>query len=139
MNNGRLAVLSVVICLMVAPALVLAHHAATQYETDKLITLKGTITEFKFVNPHPHLYFEVKDASGNVEMWIAESGAPPSRWYNSGWRANALKFGAQCHAIAPSPRTRSSHRPPIITCLGRVTKSSNDRFMYSTARPRKRW
>jgi Family of unknown function (DUF6152) len=93
MKNGRLAVLSVLICLLVAPVLVLAHHAATQYETDKLVTLKGTITEFKFVNPHPHLYFEVKDAAGNVEMWIAESGAPPSRWYNSGWRANALKFG----------------------------------------------
>jgi hypothetical protein len=93
MKNGRLAVLLVLIGLLIAPALLLAHHAATQYETDKLITLKGTITEFKFVNPHPHLYFEVKDTAGNVEMWIAESGAPPSRWYNSGWRANALKFG----------------------------------------------
>ena len=93
MKNGRFAVLSVVICLLVAPALVLAHHAATQYETDKLITLQGTVTEFRFVSPHPHLYFEVKDAAGNVAVWVAESGAPPSRWYNSGWRANALKVG----------------------------------------------
>ena len=93
MKNGRLAVLSVVIGLLVAPVLVLAHHAATQYETDKLITLQGTVTEFRFVSPHPHLYFEVKDAAGNVAAWIAESGAPPSRWYNSGWRANALKVG----------------------------------------------
>ena len=92
MKNRRLAVLSVVIGLLVAP-LVLAHHAATQYETDKLITLKGTVTEFRFVNPHPHLYFQVKDEAGTVSEWIAESGAPPSRWYNSGWRANALKFG----------------------------------------------
>jgi Family of unknown function (DUF6152) len=93
MKNGRLAVLSVVIGLLMAPVLILAHHAATQYETDKLITLQGTVTEFRFVSPHPHLYFEVKDAAGNVAAWIAESGAPPSRWYNSGWRANALKVG----------------------------------------------
>jgi len=92
MKNGRLAVLSVVIGLLV-PMVVLAHHAATQYETDKLITLQGTVTEFRLVNPHPHLYFQVKDAAGNVAEWIAESGAPPSRWYNSGWRANAIKAG----------------------------------------------
>ena len=93
MKNGRLAVLSLVIGLLMTPVLVLAHHAATQYETDKLITLQGTVTEFRFVSPHPHLYFEVKDAAGNVAVWVAESGAPPSRWYNSGWRANALKVG----------------------------------------------
>ena len=93
MKNRRLAVLSVVIGLLMAPVLVLAHHAATQYETDKLITLQGTVTEFRFVSPHPHLYFEVKDAAGNLAVWVAESGAPPSRWYNSGWRANALKVG----------------------------------------------
>jgi hypothetical protein len=93
MKNGRLAVLSVVIGLLVAPVLVLAHHAATQYETDKLITLQGKVTEFRFVNPHPHLYFEVKDSAGDVSVWIAESGAPPARWYNAGWRANALKAG----------------------------------------------
>src|SRR5262245_2633911 len=93
MKNRRFAVVSVVIGMLVAPVLVFAHHAATQYETDKLITLKGTVTEFRFVNPHPHLYFQVKDEAGNVAEWIAESGAPPSRWYNSGWRATALKVG----------------------------------------------
>src|SRR5437899_12664918 len=93
MKNGRLAVLSVVIGLLMAPVLVLAHHAATQYETDKLITLQGTVTEFRFVSPHPHLYFEVKDAAGNVAVWVAESGAPPSRLYNSRRSANAFTVG----------------------------------------------
>ncbi len=79
MKNRRLTVLSVVIGLLV-PIVVFAHHAATQYETDKLVTLQGTVKEFRFVNPHPHVYFEVKDATGNVAEWIAESGAPPSRW-----------------------------------------------------------
>ena len=93
MKNRRLAVWAVAIGVLVVPAMVLAHHAATNYETDKLITVTGTVTEFRFVNPHPHVYFQVKDEAGNVAEWIAESGGPPARWYNSGWRANALKPG----------------------------------------------
>jgi len=93
MENRLLAVWAVAIGVLVVPVLVLAHHAATNYETDKLITLQGTVTEFRFVNPHPHVYFQVKDEGGNVVDWIAESGGPPARWYNSGWRANALKPG----------------------------------------------
>jgi hypothetical protein len=71
----------------------LAHHSASNYETDKLVTLQGTVTNFRFGNPHPVVYFQAKDAAGNMAEWIAESGAPPARWYNSGWRANALKSG----------------------------------------------
>ena len=93
MKNRRLAALAVAIGVLVVPAAVLAHHAATNYDTEKLVTLTGTVTEFKFVNPHPHVYFQVKDEAGNMVEWIGESGAPPSRWYNSGWRANALKPG----------------------------------------------
>ena len=93
MKNRRLAALAVAIGVLVVSGPVLAHHAATNYETDKLITVTGTVTEFRFVNPHPHVYFQVKDESGNVVDWIAESGGPPARWYNSGWRANAMKPG----------------------------------------------
>lgn len=93
MKNRLLAVLAVAAGVLVISGPVLAHHAASNYETDKLITVQGTVTEFRFANPHPHVYFQVKDESGNVVDWIAESGGPPARWYNSGWRANALKPG----------------------------------------------
>ena len=93
MRNKLLAAGALAVGLLVVPYLVLAHHAATNYDTDKLVTLEGTVMEFKFVNPHPHVYFKAKDQTGNVVEWIAESGAPPARWYNSGWRANALKAG----------------------------------------------
>lgn len=92
MKNKRFA-LAVVVAVLVVPYLVLAHHAATNYDTEKLVTVQGTVKQFKFGNPHPHVYFDVKDAAGSMVEWIAESGAPPARWYNSGWRANALKPG----------------------------------------------
>ena len=81
------------VILAVAAGTMFAHHADTNYDRSKQITLKGTVTEFKFVNPHPHIYFQVKDENGNVVDWIAETGAPPARMYNAGWKANALQPG----------------------------------------------
>ena len=93
MRNRLFAGLAVAAILLWVAGPMLAHHAATNYDTEKLVTLQGTVTNFKFVNPHPHIYFQVKDEAGNAVDWIAESGGPPARWYNSGWRANALKPG----------------------------------------------
>jgi len=85
--------LGVAAILLSASGGLFAHHADTNYDRSKEITLVGTVTEFKFVNPHPHIYFQVKDANGSTVDWIAETGAPPARMYNSGWKANALKPG----------------------------------------------
>ena len=93
MKNRLVAAWAAATGVLVVPYLVLAHHAATNYDAGKQITLQGTVTEFKFGNPHPPVYFQAKDEAGNVVEWIAESGSPPARWYNSGWRANALKPG----------------------------------------------
>ena len=72
-----------------APAF--AHHGAAAYET-KLTTLKGTVTEFQFVNPHAQILFEVSDASGKNRKWIAES-VSPAAMSRSGWTRNTLKPG----------------------------------------------
>ena len=82
-----------VACIFAVGSLLLAHHSSNNYDTNKQITLQGTVTVFKFSNPHPYVYFQVKDEAGNVVEWVGESGSPPARWFNSGWRANALKPG----------------------------------------------
>lgn len=79
--------------LLAAPGVMLAHHSDANFDKTKVLTLHGIVTEFRFVNPHPHIYFQVKDKNGNVEDWIAETGSPPARMYNAGWKANALKPG----------------------------------------------
>jgi exonuclease VII large subunit len=91
--RSRLVTRLGVAAILLSAAAVFAHHADTNFDRSKTITLKGTVTEFKYVNPHPHIYFQVKDENGNVADWIAETGAPPARMYNSGWKANALKPG----------------------------------------------
>ena len=55
----------------------LAHHAfAAEFDADKPIDLKGTVTKIKWVNPHSWLYFDVKAADGTVTNWGVEFGAP---------------------------------------------------------------
>jgi hypothetical protein len=52
------------------------------------------VTEYKLVNPHTEIHFDVKDAQGNTTSWVALSG-PPQRLYRSGWRSDTLKPGDQ--------------------------------------------
>ena len=113
MKNRLAAALAAAIVVLVVPYLVVAHHSATNFDTEKLVTLQGTVMVFHFINPHPHVYFQAKDAAGNVVEWIAESGTPPARWYNSGWRANFLKAGDQI-TIAGNPAKDGRKRLRIL-------------------------
>ena len=54
-----------------------AHHAfAAEFDADKPINLKGTVTKIKWVNPHSWLYFDVTDKDGKTTNWGVEFGAP---------------------------------------------------------------
>lgn len=54
-----------------------AHHAfAAEFDADKPLELKGTVTKAKWVNPHSWLYFDVKGPDGTVTNWGVEFGAP---------------------------------------------------------------
>ena len=50
-----------------------AHHSiAGMYDEGRRVTLDGTVAQFQFVNPHPFVMVDVKDASGNVQPWKLE-------------------------------------------------------------------
>lgn len=93
MRHYWLAAFLVVFGLHVASAPALAHHSfAAQYDQNKPITLKGTVTKLEWMNPHIYFYIDVKDANGNVVSWAIEGGAP-SVLYRNGWRKDSLKIG----------------------------------------------
>jgi hypothetical protein len=82
--------LATALLLVAGPAF--AHHGAAGYDSNKLTALKGTVTEFRFQNPHAQIFLDVKDASGKVQNWILEAVgiATLSR---SGWTKSILKPG----------------------------------------------
>lgn len=54
-----------------------AHHAfAAEFDAAKPVTVKGTVTKLRFVNPHSWIYLDVKGADGAVTNWGFEFGTP---------------------------------------------------------------
>jgi hypothetical protein len=82
----------VLVLLLSLPAL--AHHGSNiSYQTDKTITLEGVVTEWEYKNPHPQIYFDVKDKDGSVVNWAAELLPTPLmlRNMNVGWSKTTIK------------------------------------------------
>jgi hypothetical protein len=79
-------------CLMpAAPAF--AHHGAPAlYDVAHPITIKGTVTEFVWANPHCQIYMDVKNEKGEVVHWSIESNAP-GQMTRAGWTRRTLKPG----------------------------------------------
>src|SRR5579871_1944789 len=71
---------------------IFAHHGTAAYDTGKVVTVKGTMTDFRFINPHVQLFFDVKNEKGEVEKWQAELTAP-NKLMRAGWDKHTLKPG----------------------------------------------
>src|SRR3984957_20421972 len=71
-----------------------AHHGLSAYDEKNPVTLKGTVTEFEWSNPHSQIYFDVKDENGNLTHWACET-LNPSRLLRAGWSRHSLKQGDQ--------------------------------------------
>jgi hypothetical protein len=70
-----------------------AHHSfAAQFDRDKPITLKGSVTRMEWANPHVYFYMDVADAKGTVANWAVE-GQAPSVLYRAGFRKDSAKYG----------------------------------------------
>jgi len=74
------------ILLALSAALLLAHHGTgVSYDASKAYTVKATVTEFRYANPHPQLFFDVKDDKGNVVHWSGEIAPNPAQLVQAGW------------------------------------------------------
>ena len=91
--NLRIASLAAITAAaFAAPAL--AHHSWAIYDTDRTITLQGTVKEFEWVNPHAWLRFTVNDEAngGKPALWAIELSSP-GRLVTMGMRADSMKPG----------------------------------------------
>ena len=77
--------------LVCAP--ILAHHGEANYDTEKTVSVKGTVTEFQFVNPHVQISLDVKNDKGETEKWIGEARSPAMLARYGGWGKDTIKVG----------------------------------------------
>ena len=70
-----------------------AHHGETNYDTEKTVSIKGTVSEFQFINPHTLIFLDVKNEKGQMEKWNCEARSPGMLVRVGGWAKDTLKPG----------------------------------------------
>jgi Family of unknown function (DUF6152) len=113
-------VFSVVTTLVVAAFAASAHHGSNiSYHTDQTMTIAGTVTEWDFANPHPQIYFDVKNDQGKSERWAAELLPTPAMLRNMkvGWSRTTMKAGDQIVLVCNPPRAEGAK-----ACLAKELK-----------------
>jgi hypothetical protein len=70
-----------------------AHHSFAMFDQSKTVTLKGTITEFQWTNPHAFIHIDVPNASGGgKQTWQVELNSP-NNLKRQGWKSTSVKAG----------------------------------------------
>ncbi len=104
-----------VVGFMAASLPLLAHHGNAAYDTAKTVTVKGTVTDYIWANPHVFLKVDAKDESGNTLHWVIE-GQNAVTQATAGWSNSTFKPGDQVIVdVTPAKNGR-----PIGRFKGRI-------------------
>lgn len=75
-----------------------AHHSTAAFDATRLVTISGTVTESKWMNPHSYLYIKVPGEKGAPDqVWTIISGTPQLLLRN-GWKRDSVKPGDKVSA-----------------------------------------
>jgi len=79
-----------------------AHHGRASY-SDEIVTLEATVTEFRFINPHVQIYFDITNEAGEIEHWQGELTAP-NRLARAGWTKSTFQPGDRLRITGEAAR-----------------------------------
>jgi Family of unknown function (DUF6152) len=88
-------ILLLVVALAVGAFPALAHHSfSAEFDINKPVKLRGTLTKMEWVNPHGWMHILVKDEEGKAVPWMIETAAP-NALLRRGFTKNSLPVGAE--------------------------------------------
>jgi hypothetical protein len=108
----KLGVLIAGFGLLISGARIAAHHStAAEFEEDKNITVKGTVSKVEWQNPHARFYVDVVGDDKAVVTWSFELASPNSLT-RGGWGRRTLNVGDVITATGAPAR---SGKPMAVT------------------------
>ena len=117
-------VCSLVIAVLLTATATLAHHSNAAFDGDKVVVLKGTVTQWKWSNPHVWIFLSVDDEKGGKADWAIE-GRTPGQLVRAGWSRSSLKPGDVSPSTSARPRTAPA--PASSPASGSRTAPCSDR------------
>jgi hypothetical protein len=97
MKSALLGSCALLLALSIIGGPVAAHHGVQGYDHSKKLTVKGTVSEFAWTNPHAQIYLDAKDETGNMVHWGLELNSP-GNLVRLGWEHTSLKPGDEVEA-----------------------------------------
>jgi len=123
--RAKLGVLVALAGLLISAVPVPAHHSfAAEYDANKPLTLKGTVTKIEWTNPHARFYIDVKDEKGATTNWNLEL-ASPNGLLRTGWTRKSLTIGDEVTVQGSAARDGSK------MANARVVTLSNGRQVFA--------
>jgi len=118
-----ISALSLVVLMIVGLPLMAHHGTGVSYDATKPVTMKATVTEFRYANPHPQLFFDVKDDKGNAVHWSGEFYPNPAQLVQAGWGKRRSEA-----ALAPGTLINITVAPARVGGpVGAIMKLANDK------------
>ena len=82
----------VVATALISGAVSLSAHHSWPVSRAQLVTVKGTVIEFAWENPHPMITLQVRTDEGKTEKWMV-GGPAINRMEANGWTRTSVKPG----------------------------------------------
>jgi hypothetical protein len=112
---AKLAAAAVIVLVPAVPTA--AHHSNSAYQVDQIVTLEGTVKEWRWMNPHTWLIMSVESEDGEAKEWAVE-GRPPGILGRAGWSSTILRPGERVTVHASPAKNGDSEG-----IIARVTKA----------------
>jgi hypothetical protein len=121
----RLQILALAAAVSLVAASPLFAHHSWPVDFSKEITVKGTVMDYNWGNPHVMFHLNVQDASGKVQQWNV-GGPSTNRMAANGWEKTTLKPGD----VITATGYKFTDGQPVLRLNKIVMASGKELFLY---------